>query len=294
MNNSITALCVGVALALHAVFVHGADLDRAPQVVRISIDAAGERSAAMVAGVYLPAGDGPFPVLIYAHGRSGTEQERYRTRLPDPRGHVRYWLGRGFAVVATIRPGYGESGGIDEEDSGVRYDVFGNCWGRADFARSADAASGAVLRTLGWVRTQPWADAQRIVLAGVSMGGLASIASAARNPPGVVAYINFSGGTGGNGTRPAEHTCGLETMASLMAAYGRRTHVPGLWLYAANDSYWGAEWPRAWHQAYAAGGTPTEFVMTSPVPGADGHQLLTRGSRLWSSYVDRFLGELGF
>jgi len=286
---------VALVLAIGAPLVQAYGTDRFPEVVRIPVD--GERGSAaprMLAGVYKPPGDGPFPVLLYAHGRSGTEQERSRTRLPDPRGHIRYWLAKGFAVVATIRPGYGDSGGIDEEDSGVRYDVFGNCWGQPDFAHSADAAAAAMLRTLAWVRAQPWADAQRIVLAGASMGGLASIAGAATNPPGVVAYINFSGGTGGNGTRAPEHSCGLETMASVMAGYGARTHVPSLWLYAANDSYWGAEWPRAWHRAYARNGNPTQFVMTEDVQNADGHQLLTRGARLWTSYVDRFLGELGF
>jgi dienelactone hydrolase len=71
--------------------------------------------------------------------------------------------------------------------------------------------------------------------------------------------------------------------------------VPSLWLYAANDSYWGADWPRAWFDAYAAAGrAPTHLVMTEPVPNADGHQLLTRGSRLWAAHVDRFLADLGF
>jgi dienelactone hydrolase len=278
-------LCLAVTTARAA--------DRLSEIAYIPIEGEGW-GARMQAGVFRPAGDGPFPVIVYSHGRSGTEAERSRTRVPDPRGHVRYWLGKGFAVVAPIRPGYGESGGADGEDSGVRYDVFGNCWGAPDFAHSADSASSAVLTTLAWLRRQPWADAHRVVLAGVSMGGLASIAAAARHPDGVVAYVNFSGGTGGNGTRAAEHSCGLETMSSLMYAYGRRTTVPSLWLYAPNDSYWGADWPRTWHRAYAANRAPSRFVMTEPVPNADGHQLLTRGSRLWTAHVDAFLAEVGF
>ena len=124
------------------------------------------------------------------------------------------------------------------------------------------------------------------------MGGLASIASASTNPEGVVAYINFSGGTGGSGERRPEHSCGSDTMAALMATYGRTTRVASLWIYAQNDSYWGANWPREWHSAYAASGNPTRFVMTAPVPNADGHLLLSRGSRLWTEHVDRFLDEL--
>ena len=270
---------------------NGAEL--ASETVHIPF-ASGNDQAGMVAGVYLPPGEGPFPVLIYSHGRSGTEAERSQTRIPDPRGHVRYWVKKGFAVVAPIRPGYGATHGFDREDSGMRYDVFGNCWGTPEFERSASAASEAVMATLDWVRAQRWADANRIVLAGASMGGLASIASAARNPTGVVAYINFSGGTGGNGSRAAEHSCGFEAMETLMSKYGDTAHVPSLWLYARNDSFWGPDWPRAWYGAYARHEHSARFVMTDPVPNADGHQLLTRGSRLWSVQVDRFLDELGF
>jgi len=290
VNALLCAFPFCVLLLVHAPVCHGV-ADLAPDIVHIPFDSARGR---MVAGVFLPPGDGPFPVLVYSHGRSGTDAERSLTRIPDARGHVRYWLRKGFAVVAPIRPGYGETGGADREDSGVRYDRFGNCWGQPDFALSAQAASAAVLATLAWVRQQSWADANRIVLVGVSMGGLAAIATAATNPDGVVAYINFSGGTGGNGRRAPEHGCGLEAMETLMSSYGKTTHVASLWLYAQNDSFWGSDRPRAWHRAFAASDSAARFVMTEPVPNADGHQLLTRGSRLWTVYVDRFLEELGF
>jgi len=284
-----------LALALSGL-VWGAHAADAPPVIAqipIAEGGASDPPKSMFAGVYLPPGDGPFPVLIYSHGRSSAEADRASTTVPDPRGHVRYWRNKGFAVVSPVRPGYGATGGTDREDSGVRYDIFGNCWGEPEFARSAAAAAAAIQATLAWVRQQSWADSTRIVLAGASMGGLASVASASTNPAGVVAFINFSGGTGGSGERRPEHSCGSETMEGLMSTYGRSAHVPSLWLYAQNDSYWGASWPRAWHRAYASGGNPTHFVMTAAVPGADGHLLLARGSRLWTEHVDRFLEELG-
>lgn len=265
--------------------------DFSSEVVRIPVEGAPQ---GMAAALFRPADAGARPVVVYSHGRAGTSVERHRTKLLDARGHVLYWLRRGFAVVAPLRPGYGETGGIDREDSGIRYDVFGNCWGPPDFGRAADAATTAVAAALAWVRAQPWADAGRIVLVGSSMGGLASAATAAGNPQGVVAYINFAGGTGGDGGRAPSHSCGSEEMAALMSSYGRTTHVPSLWLYAENDLYWGPEWPRAWHRAFAAGGSPTTFVMTEPLPNADGHQLLARGSRLWIGQVDRFLAQIGF
>src|SRR5689334_23897210 len=85
------------------------------------------------------------------------------------------------------------TGGDDREDSGVRLDMFGNCWGQPTFDRAASAAASALLATIAWVREQAWAERDRIVLTGTSMGGLAAIATAAKNPPGVVAYVNFAG-----------------------------------------------------------------------------------------------------
>jgi dienelactone hydrolase len=259
--------------------------------VSIPIDAPGASS--MVGGVFLPDGDGPFPVLVYSHGRSGTPLERTHTRIPDVRSHVRYWLRKGFAVITPIRPGYGETGGTDREDSGVRLDMFGNCWGYPTFDHAAEAAASALIATLKWLRDQPWADPNRVVLAGTSMGGLAAIATAAKNPPGVVAYINFAGGTGGDGTRAPEHSCDSAAMESLMRTLGRTNRVPGLWLYAQNDRYWGPEQPVAWYRAFTEGNDVTNLVVTGPVPGSDGHQLLARGAELWMSPVDAFLADHG-
>lgn len=111
-----------------------------------------------------------------------------------------------------------------------------------------------------------------------------SVASACRR--------TFAGGTGGDGGRAPGQSCGSKQLASLMAAYGRATRVPGLWLYAENDLYWGAAWPRAWHRAFSEAGARATFVMTESVPGSDGHALLARGFHLWRPHVDRFLDDV--
>lgn len=266
-----------------------------PELVRVAVKGAGAfgRDVDMLTEVFRPPGHGPFPVVVYSHGRPEQYVDRVKLNAPVPRGHVRYWVRKGFAVVASIRPGYGDTGGIDREDSGVHYDVFGNCTGHPAFSEPARNAAVAVRATLEWARAQKWAAAQQILLVGQSMGALATIAAAADNPPGVIGYISFAGGAGGNPTRSPGRSCGAEAMSTFMAEFGRTTRVPNLWLYAENDLYWGQDAPRAWHAAYAKGGSPTQLVITVPVPNADGHQLLLRGGKLWSVHTDRFVEGLG-
>jgi dienelactone hydrolase len=244
-----------------------------PELVRVPLKGAGAfgRDVEMVTQVFLPPGDGPFPVVIYSHGRAGEYVERLKLRAPIPHGHVRYWVRKGFAVVASIRPGYGETGGIDREDSGVHYDVFGNCNGRPALSEPARHAAAAVRASLDCARPQRWSAAEQILLVGQSMGGLATIAAAADSPPGVVGYINFSGGAGGNPARSPGRSCDAEAMSALMAEFGKITRVPNLWLYAENDLYWGPDSPRAWHAAYAKGGarrnssSPPRFQMQTVI-----------------------------
>ena len=207
----------------------------------------------MVAGVFLPNGTGPFPVLLYSHGRSGTDLERIITRA-FPTCAVTCATGsEGLCGSRAAPPRVRRDGGADREDSGVRLDVFGNCWGYPRFDRAAAAAAGrrrwrrssGCATSRGPIRIASYWPVRR-------WAGSAAIATAAKNPPGVVAYINFAGGTGGNGTRAPEHSCGSDAMESLMRTLGRTNRVPGLWLYAQNDLYWGSRWPVAWHRAPSA------------------------------------------
>lgn len=296
---SLLAVAVGVHLVGNARAQEApAGEPKAPQAREVRIPVAGAGAfggdVEMLAKVYVPEGAGPFPVIVYSHGRAGSDADRRKLREPVPMGHVRYWQRKGFAVVAPIRPGYGETGGVDRENNGVVRDAFGNCRSRPDFEATAKGSSGAVLAALDWARGQSWAAKDRSVLVGTSVGGLASVATAATSPPGVVAYINFAGGSGGNPELSPGRSCGVAEMQDLMAGFGRTTKIPNLWLYAENDLYWGAEAPRRWHAAFAAGGSPTQFVQTPAVPEHDGHQLLLRGGRLWGPHVDAFVRTLGF
>lgn len=298
----------GLLLALPAAAEHVASAetaDVAPSDARAPLPAA-EIAAVPVAGagalggsvdmhtlVYKPPGDGPFPVLLFSHGRAGSAVERAKLARPIPADQVRFWLARGFAVVAPVRPGYGRTGGVDRESSGTRYEQDGRCSSQPDFPAVVRSAARSVLATLAWLRGQRWADTGRVVLEGQSVGGLTTVAAAAAQPPGVVAYINFAGGAGGDPQRAPGHSCDPAQLGAIYAALGRTTTVPNLWIYAANDQYWGADAPRAWHAGFAAGGSPTRFIAAPAVGDGDGHGLIRHPAALWAGDLDAFLRGLG-
>jgi hypothetical protein len=127
-----------------------------PQMVQITVHGARAfgGDVAMTTEVFKPDGDGPFPVVLYSHGRAATDAERRDMKVAILRGHVRYWMGKGFAVVAPIRLGYGATGGADREFIGARYDQFGNCRGQPDLAAPTRNAVVATRAALDWGRMQ--------------------------------------------------------------------------------------------------------------------------------------------
>jgi dienelactone hydrolase len=266
-----------------------------PEILKIPMKGAGAfgGDVEMVTHLYKPQGNGPIPVVIFSHGRGSIEENR-NLKFPVLVGHGNFWLRTGFAVLSSIRPGYGETGGVDRESPGHTW-RGGTCLGTPDFANTAKVAGTTVTVALDWLRTQRWADKDKIILEGNSVGGLTTVAVGAQNLAGVIGYINFAGGSGGFPTGSPRRSCRPEKLTEIYEEFGKTNKIPSLWLYAENDLYWGAEAPREWHKAFSAGGSKTKFVMTPPVPGTeDGHRLLAVGGRLWSPHVNEFVKELGF
>ena len=262
-----------------------------PQIVVLPLVIDG-KTVDVTTHLYKPPGDGPFPLVIFSHGRAPSQVERAKLEYPVLVGHANYWLRKGVAVVAPVRPGYGDTGGFDRENSGIRWSGK-VCTGDADFAKVAQRAGQTVVAVHQWAVNQPWVRKDRILLEGQSVGGMTTVAVAALNLPGVVAAVNFAGGSGGYPDESPGKSCKPENMQATYAALGGEVRVPNLWLYAENDNYWGAEAPRQWHEAFKAGGSDTRFIQTGPVAGHDGHALLTHGGRMWSVPLDAFIAKVG-
>jgi len=239
-----------------------------------------------------------WPVVIFSHGRSGSATSRAAQKNPVNFDIVRYWHTRGYAVVAAIRPGYGDNTPEDPEDHGARWS--GNaCSGRADFSKTANAASYAIKAVHSWLLTQSWADKNHLLLVGQSVGGLATVAACGQNWPGVIGCINFAGGAGGNPDVSPGKSCRPDRLSEVLSNSAKTTVVPGLWLYSANDKFWGEEPPKVWFKAYtdtanAAGKTATVEFFAAPAVGENGHSLQSMGGRFWVPVVNEWLDKNGF
>ncbi len=120
--------------------------------------------------VYKPAGEGPFPVVIYNHGSRSTGE-----RVPMPFVYVGSMLAASdYLVLVPERRGYGLSDGptfreVVGEDRGPR------------FVTRVQEETDDVLAAAEFVKTLPYADATRIGVMGWSFGGIVSVFAASRS-----------------------------------------------------------------------------------------------------------------
>jgi len=245
----------------------------------------GPEGRALAATWFRPAGNGPFPLIVLSHGSPPTAAARADMGRFRPLATVQAFVLRGFAVLAPMRRGFGATGGSFEEG-------YGSCE-RPDFLRAGNEAAKDILAAMQYGRAQPFIRRDRVVLAGQSVGGFASIAAASRQPDGLIGVANFAGGSGGDpSVRPGE-PCAPERMAAAYAAWGATTRVPVLWHYARNDRFFGPHHVRAWFAAFEKAGGRGRLVMQPPFE-PDGHALFVArdGTRVWGPEFDRFVSDL--
>jgi dienelactone hydrolase len=238
------------------------------------------------------------PVVLFSHGRPGSLAARSAQKNPVNLNIVRYWHSRGYSVVAAVRPGYGDNAAVDPEDSGTKWSGD-NCSGKADFQKTANAATHAVKSVHTWLSSQEWVKKDRLLLVGQSVGGLTTVNACGLNWSGVIGCINFAGGSGGNPTASPGKSCKPERVSEVMSNAAKTTQVPSLWLYSANDKYWGEDQPKQWFKAYqetakAAGQKAGLEFYAAPAVSDNGHSLHVNGMQHWTPVVSKWLDENRF
>jgi dienelactone hydrolase len=232
-----------------------------------------------------PQGPGPFGAVILNHGVPLGARARSLESPALLLHTAAEFAQRGYAVLMPLRRGFGATGGAFAEDAGF-------C-SNADYRRGERAAAADVLAAYRFARRLPYVDAQRVILAGQSAGGVAALYAAAQAPEGLVAVLAFAAGRGADPAHPGV-PCAGERLAAVFEDVGRALEAPVLLYYAQNDRFFGPETSRAWFARLKAGGARAEYVLQAPF-GANGHYVFTdaAGAALWLPAVERFLARHG-
>lgn len=244
----------------------------------------GTPGLAMRATVFRPADSAPDPLprplVVINHGTS--EATRRAVSLPIYFWLSKWFVDRGYVVVLPQRRGHGATGGelVEGRDSCARPDHF------ESGQRGADDIAAAVT----YMARQPFIARGQTIVVGVSTGGWASLALSSRNPPEVQAVVNFAGGRGGHAWGKALQICDQEQLIATAGRFGARSKISTLWLYSANDSFFGPALVRSMARAYANAGGKAELHVLSAY-GIDGHTLADdqAGWELWGRQLGAFL-----
>ncbi|MDB5771885.1 MAG: hypothetical protein V7606_1657 [Burkholderiales bacterium] len=269
-----------LAIALSSLFAVGSaaaiTLDKSlnEKVVMVPAGSA-PNSVELETTVFTPPGAGPFPLVIMNHGKAlGNPRNQSRDRFI---AISREFVSRGYAVVVPMRKGFSKSTG-DYSDYGC--DMTSNGQAQADDLQS----------TLEYLVTQAWVDKQRIVVAGQSYGGLATMAFGTRNFPGVKGLINFAGGLKMHGG-----SCQWqESLVKAFTEYGARSALPSIWFYGANDHHFGPELAAKLYDAYVqAGGVAKLVAYGAFKKDAHGMSGSRDGVKVWWPETEKFLKQIG-
>jgi dienelactone hydrolase len=148
------------------------------------------------------------------------------------------------------------------------------------FAADADDLQGA----LDAVSKRPDADPSRTIAIGVSAGGAAVVALAARNPKNLRGVVSISGGL-------RMPDCPKEdVLVNAYREFGVSSRIPNIWIYAKNDSFFGPTLVERMQSAFLDGGGDVKLVMYEKF-GNDGHTLFNSasGKLQWLMEMDAFL-----
>lgn len=276
IRNVFNAIVIGCGL------VHGAGMAQeipvtaklAEQVIMVPA-MYGSESVELETTIFKPPGRGPFPLVIMNHGKdAGNPHRQSRDRFLVV---SKEFVKRGYAVVIPMRKGFAQSTGRYVEN---RCNMMDNGQLQADDLQNA----------LEYFLKQDWVDKNRILVAGQSYGGLATMAFGTRNFPGVKGLINFAGGlrTDGGSCR------WRASLVNAFANYGSRSNIPSLWFYGENDAYFNPAIASRMYNAYVGSGGKAKLIAYGAFKN-DAHGMVGSrdGVKIWWPETEKFLQQIG-
>jgi pimeloyl-ACP methyl ester carboxylesterase len=225
---------------------------------------------------------GRLPIALITHGSPRDRDERATKTADTMLPQARDFAHRGWLAVAVLRRGFGRSDGGFVEGYDCR---------DPDYGRALRTAAADLLATLRAISVRSDADPSRVIGIGASVGGAAMLTLASEHPPGLLAVVNISGGTG---AYASGKNCDEDRLADHFTQLGGAARIPTIWFYAANDSYFAPPLVRRLFDGFTAAGGIAELHQFGPLK-SDGHELwgAPDGRKLWLPEVDRFLRAHG-
>jgi carboxymethylenebutenolidase len=255
----------------------------APQTVEIV-----NGSLRLKAYLWKPAGPGPFPAVVFNHGRSNDPQQHTQkltiTEAAQILGPV--FVKHGYVFLYLFRRGEGLSA-----DQG---EFIGNILACEEAAKGEQARKHLqfVLMTtdhlddasagLSFLKNLPGVDVRRVAVAGHSFGGQLALLEA-ETDPAIRAAVTFGAAAGSwDGS--------AELRARLLAAVGKIT-VPVLLIHTTND--YSVAPGKALAAEFARLSKPYVLKMYPAVgqTTSDGHNFLYTDVALWEDDVFGFLDQ---
>jgi dienelactone hydrolase len=234
--------------------------------------------------IYKPPGAGPFPTVMFNHGSTGNgDNPTLFTSTWTSPALAGFFTQRGWMVAFPQRRGRCKSDGLYDE--GFALDRSGYS---SQPERSLPGLARAIIdidAAADYLAGRHDVDAKRMLLGGVSRGGIASIACAGERPHRFVGVINFVGGW------VEGESLYADAINGTIARRGGRFAKPTLWLYGENDPFYSISHSRKNFEAFeAAGGTGTFRVFTLE-DGQSGHGLASLPEH-WQNAVRDYLEQL--
>jgi dienelactone hydrolase len=238
-----------------------------------------DKQIQLEATLYKPAGDGPFPLVIFNHGSTGPGIIA-NTLTINPWGFGAYLNKHNIALLIPMRRGRGASQGsykesyncsVNSVESGINY------------------ASQSLDATMLYLQQQTWLDQENIVISGHSRGGLLSVVYAAKHPQRFKGVVNFSGGWMGG---QCQINTPLASNQGLFSKAAKNNPLPHLFMYGRSDPYYSDSEIESYAQAFEDAGGQVDFQFYSLGSSANGHALFYEYSDFWIEGFKQYMQQL--
>jgi dienelactone hydrolase len=137
--------------------------------------------------LYRPKGDGHYPAILWNHGSE--KEPRAQPEL------ARFYTEHGFVFFAPVRHGHGSTDGpyIVDLQQAVTEKESDQSIIRREQVKLHDTYNEDVAAALAWLKEQPFVDGKRIIVSGVSYGGIQTLLTAEKGL-GVRGFVSFAPG----------------------------------------------------------------------------------------------------